>query len=67
MDGNPAVGAETIATTQHQQRQRVLSAYVGDIEHLKAMLTQSRTRVAFSAGFEARLEEYAARWPQALQ
>ena len=67
MDGNPAVGAETIATTQHQQRQRVLSAYVGDIEHLKAMLTQSRTRVAFSAAFEARLEEYAARWPQALQ
>lgn len=67
MDGNPAVGAETIATTQHQQRQRVLSAYIGDIEHLKAMLTQSRTRVAFSAGFEARLEEYAARWPQALQ
>lgn len=67
MDGNPAVGAETIATTQHQQRQRVLAAYAADIEHLKAMLTQSRTRVAFSAAFEARLEEYAARWPQALQ
>lgn len=67
MDGNPAVGAETIATTQHQQRQRVLAAYIDDLEHLKAMLTQSRTRVGFGAAFEARLEEYAARWPQALQ
>ncbi|MFN3965670.1 MAG: phosphoenolpyruvate carboxylase [Silanimonas lenta] len=67
MDGNPAVGAETIATAQHQQRQRVLAAYVQDLEHLKAMLTQSRTRVGFGAAFEARLEEYAARWPQALQ
>ena len=67
MDGNPAVGSETIATTQHQQRQRVLGAYVGDLEHLKAMLTQSRTRIGFGAGFEARLDEYAARWPQAVQ
>lgn len=67
MDGNPAVGAETIATTQHQQRQRVLAAYAGDLEHLKMMLTQSRTRIGFSAAFEARLDEYAARWPQALQ
>lgn len=66
MDGNPAVGAGTIATTQLQQRQRVLAAYVGDLEHLKAMLTQSRTRVAFAPGLEARIEEYAARWPQAV-
>lgn len=67
MDGNPAVGAETIATTQRQQRQRVLSAYLNDLEHLKSMLTQSRTRIGFSPAFEARLDEYATRWPQAVQ
>ncbi|MCE2943885.1 MAG: phosphoenolpyruvate carboxylase [Xanthomonadaceae bacterium] len=67
MDGNPNVGAATIAATLQQQRRRVLANYRGDLEHLKSMLTQSRTRVGVGQAFEARLEEYAARWPEALQ
>ncbi|HMB58047.1 MAG TPA: phosphoenolpyruvate carboxylase [Arenimonas sp.] len=63
MDGNPNVGAETIAATLATQRALVLAAYRADLRNLAQLLSQSATRVAISAAVLARIDDYRALLP----
>jgi phosphoenolpyruvate carboxylase len=65
MDGNPNVGADTIAASLATQRAHVLEHYVADIAALARLLSQTDGRVAFDAPLLARLAEYRERFPQA--
>ena len=65
MDGNPNVGADTIAHTLAGQRAQVLAAYRRDLRQLADLLTQSLTRVRVSGAVLARIEEYRALLPKA--
>src|SRR5690606_2368563 len=58
MDGNPNVGADTIAATLAAQRRMVLAAYRRDIEALAELLSQSTTRVGVDHAVLARVDEY---------
>lgn len=58
MDGNPNVGAATIATTLARQRELVLAAYQRDIHKLEDLLSQSLSRVAVSDAVIARIKRY---------
>jgi phosphoenolpyruvate carboxylase len=58
MDGNPNVGADTIAATVAGQRALVLDAYRRDLEALAELLSQSTARVAVSADVQARIDDY---------
>jgi phosphoenolpyruvate carboxylase len=58
MDGNPNVGADTIAATVAGQRSLALDAYRRDLESLAELLSQSTTRVAVSAEVHARIAAY---------
>lgn len=63
MDGNPNVGAETIAATLATQRAQVLSAYRGDLRALSEILSQSPARVGISPTILARIDHYRASLP----
>lgn len=63
MDGNPNVGADTIAVTLATQRARVLRAYRRDLESLAGLLTQSPERVGIDAAVAARIEHHGALLP----
>jgi phosphoenolpyruvate carboxylase len=65
MDGNPNVGADTIAATLAGQRELVLDAYRRDLEALAELLSQSTSRVAVSADVQARIGEYVDLLPRA--
>jgi phosphoenolpyruvate carboxylase len=65
MDGNPNVGADTIAETVSGQRVLVLDAYRRDLDALAELLSQSTSRVAVSAEVTARIHEYVALLPEA--
>lgn len=65
MDGNPNVGAPTIAATLAGQRELVLAAYRRELVALGEILSQSLSRVDVSPGLSARLEDYRARLPEA--
>jgi phosphoenolpyruvate carboxylase len=65
MDGNPNVGADTIAATLAGQRTLVLAAYRRDLASLGELLSQSLTRVGVSAALLARIDEYRTRLPDA--
>jgi phosphoenolpyruvate carboxylase len=65
MDGNPNVGADTIAATLAGQRALVLGAYRRDLLSLGEALSQSITRVDVSAALLARIEYYRDHMPQA--
>ena len=65
MDGNPNVGAATIAATLAGQRTLVLAAYRRDLLSLGEALSQSLTRVAVSDAVLARIEHYRQRMPAA--
>lgn len=65
MDGNPYVGADTIAATLAGQRAMVLDAYRREVDALGETLSQSLTRVAVSDELLARIEDYRARMPAA--
>ena len=65
MDGNPNVGADTIAATLAAQRRMVLAAYRRDIEALAELLSQSTTRVGVDHAVLARVDEYRALLPAA--
>ena len=65
MDGNPNVGAGTIAAALAGQRAMVLAAYRRDLIALGAALSQSLTRVAVSPELLARIEDYRMRAPKA--
>ncbi|CAN5182614.1 phosphoenolpyruvate carboxylase [soil metagenome] len=65
MDGNPNVGADTIAAALAAQRALVLAAYRSDLGRLSQVLSQSLSRVAVDPGILARIDDYAQRMPQA--
>ncbi|RCS29772.1 phosphoenolpyruvate carboxylase [Rhodanobacter denitrificans] len=65
MDGNPNVGADTIADCLDSQRALVLERYREDVATLARSLSQTEGRVAASAALRARLADYRARFPAA--
>ncbi|MDQ3287847.1 MAG: phosphoenolpyruvate carboxylase [Pseudomonadota bacterium] len=65
MDGNPNVGADTIAAALAGQRALVLAAYRRDLAALAQSLSQSLGRVGVSPSVLARIEEYRALLPTA--
>ncbi|MBT2143503.1 MULTISPECIES: phosphoenolpyruvate carboxylase [unclassified Rhodanobacter] len=65
MDGNPNVGADTIAACLDSQRALVLERYREDVATLARQLSQTDSRVAASAALRARLADYRARFPAA--
>ena len=65
MDGNPNVGAQTIAAALTAQRALVLAAYRRDLARLSDVLSQSFSRVGVDAAVVARIEQYVRRMPAA--
>lgn len=65
MDGNPNVGADTIAASLANQRTQVLERYIDDVDALARLLSQTEGRVAVDAQLAARLADYRERFPQA--
>jgi len=67
MDGNPNVGADTIAASLATQRAHVIEHYVADVAGLARLLSQTEGRVAVDTGLQQRLDDYRARFPAAAQ
>lgn len=67
MDGNPNVGADTIAASLATQRAHVLEHYLSDVAALARLLSQTEGRVAVDARLQQRLADYRARFPEAAQ
>jgi phosphoenolpyruvate carboxylase len=67
MDGNPAVGADSVRDSLLAHRALVVARYLGETEELAQQLSQSLSRVPVSAAVLARLEEYRQRFPQAAE
>ncbi len=67
MDGNPNVGADTIAASLASQRAHVIEHYEQDIAGLARLLSQTEGRVDVSPELLARLEDYRARFPEAAK
>ncbi|GFZ92638.1 phosphoenolpyruvate carboxylase [Dyella caseinilytica] len=65
MDGNPNVGAETIANSLATQRAHVLEHYIADIEGLARLLSQTDDRIDFDPALLQRLELYREQFPRA--
>jgi phosphoenolpyruvate carboxylase len=65
MDGNPNVGAETIANSLATQRAHVLEHYIADVEGLARQLSQTDDRVPFDAALLKRLADYRQQFPRA--
>ncbi len=65
MDGNPNVGAETIAATLATQRRQVLTLYRREVYQLGRLLSHSLSRVGCSADLLARTDVYRALLPTA--
>jgi phosphoenolpyruvate carboxylase len=65
MDGNPNVGAETIANSLATQRAHVLEHYVADVDALSRLLSQTNDRVDFDPSLLKRLELYREQFPRA--
>ncbi|MFT4047711.1 MAG: phosphoenolpyruvate carboxylase [Solimonas sp.] len=64
MDGNPNVGADTIATTLRGQREMILDRYSGEVAELASLLSQTARRVTISEALAARLDDYRERLPK---
>jgi phosphoenolpyruvate carboxylase len=64
MDGNPNVDAQTLRSTLGRHRDVALSAYRREVRTLSTQLTQSVSRVEWSAEVTRRTEEYASRFPE---
>jgi phosphoenolpyruvate carboxylase len=58
MDGNPNVGAETIAATLAGQREQVLARYLEDVSALARLLSQTQERVAVAPELSQRIASY---------
>ncbi len=58
MDGNPNVGADTIAETLRAQRAMVLERYTAECDSLARSLSQTEDRVEVSAALRERLARY---------
>jgi len=65
MDGNPNVGAETIAASLAAQRSHVLERYGEDVGELARLLSQTDDRVSIDERLGRRLEDYRERMPEA--
>jgi phosphoenolpyruvate carboxylase len=65
MDGNPNVGAATIANSLATQRAHVLEHYVEDIGGLARLLSQTEDRVDVDSDLAQRLFDYRVRFPVA--
>lgn len=65
MDGNPNVGADTIAATLSAQRAQVLDRYAADVGELARLLSQTVNRAAIAPEVLARSDDYRARFPAA--
>ena len=65
MDGNPNVGADTIAMTLRTQRRMVLSRYRAECRELAHVLTQTLDRAGFERSLLARLADYRMLLPEA--
>ena len=65
MDGNPNVGADTIAASLAGQRSLVLARYRQDVAALGELLSQSLSRVGVAEAVPARIEEYRYLLPKA--
>jgi len=65
MDGNPNVGAATIAATLRTQRRTIIARYRRECADLARTLTQTTDRVAVDADLLARLDAYRERLPAA--
>lgn len=65
MDGNPFVGADTIANTLGTQRAQLIERYRHDVNELATALTQSLSRSAVSADVLSRIDVYRALLPKA--
>ncbi len=67
MDGNPFVGADTIAASLASQRSLIIANYRGDLAHLAGLLTQSLGRVGVDPRVMKRIDDYRARLGEAAQ
>jgi len=65
MDGNPNVGADTIAATLAAQRELVLARYRRECAELARLLSQTLDRVEVAPALLERLADYRARLPDA--
>jgi len=65
MDGNPNVGAETIAAALRTQRHLVLGRYRRECSELARLLTQTLDRVGVERSVLARLSDYRVLLPEA--
>ncbi|GLQ47271.1 phosphoenolpyruvate carboxylase [Dyella lipolytica] len=65
MDGNPNVGAETIANSLATQRAHVLEHYIADVDGLSRLLSQTDDRVNFDSALLQRLAVYREQFPRA--
>lgn len=65
MDGNPNVGADTIAATLTSQRAIVLARYRRELEKLADLLSQTEGRVDVDDRLVQRADDYALRFPEA--
>jgi phosphoenolpyruvate carboxylase len=67
MDGNPNVGADTVAASMASQRSLIIGNYRGDLAHLANLLTQSSGRVGVDPRVAKRIDDYRARLGDAAQ
>ena len=65
MDGNPNVGADTMAASLASQRTQILDRYIGDVAALARLLSQTDSRVQVDPRLRQRLDEARTRYPQA--
>ncbi|TPG11761.1 phosphoenolpyruvate carboxylase [Rhodanobacter glycinis] len=65
MDGNPNVGADTIAASLSTQRAHVIEHYAADVAALARLLSQTEGRVTVDVRLQQRLDDYRARFPAA--
>ncbi len=67
MDGNPNVGAQTVAATLATQRNQVLDRYLAEIGELASMLSQTVGRIEVAPALLERAAHYRERFPQAAK
>ena len=67
MDGNPAVGADTIRATLGRHLELVIERYRREIEELFGHLSQSSSRVEASADVDALIATYKKDFPDAYE
>ncbi|HXD37895.1 MAG TPA: phosphoenolpyruvate carboxylase, partial [Rhodanobacter sp.] len=67
MDGNPNVGADTIAASLATQRAHVIEHYLADVATLARLLSQTDSRAAVAPTLQRRLDDYRERFPRAAE